>query len=245
MKNALLKSFVLSATLLGAGEASYAGEPDSKTENAPIFVKDPAFELKMLDYEVRRMMHRMLTRPAEMWFSDLLEMSLKGYDDPAKASLVHKTIQPLLKEDKPLIRGWTITWWAHMLCENNHHDLRAEVTEAIGAMKPFLADEDAGVRAAAVRALGDLGNYYDFKRKECFGELVKMLGDKDADVRKTAVFHIGYMGEKTMPKETLDALMPMIGDPDPEVAEKAKGFIDDIIHAGRKPAPEPKMHPQP
>lgn len=157
--------------------------------------------------------------------------ALRGAARTGNASVL-PDVAPLLRDPDPAVRAWAVE--ALAACSPAGSELPAELGPLLSdsdpsvrarAAKTLLRFPDAGIarvvleamavspepewRAAAVEALGDLG--------QGFGAVRNALADSDASVRRAAASALRGFD----PPVSIEPLLEALGDPDPTVRDEA------------------------
>jgi hypothetical protein len=204
MKSYILSSLMLSAAAVFAGiDDVQAQTPTSSvvnnTQNSGakrIFVKDPEFELKMLDYQVRAVVQSMIDNPRSVGVGTLTALS-RRQDDPRKAQYIYRMISQLIVHKDPGVRASGALWADFALTANAVHNLKKEEAEIVKRLIKRAADDSNEIaRGNSVMALGRIGSVLPDHRKACFDALIKSAEDSDEYVRSAGVLSLLELAEE-------------------------------------------------
>lgn len=243
MKNSFLSSLALTAAIAFMGadvvqaQQAKAQKPAANTNSAAanptkasaakntvkqIFKQDLEFEKKMLEYETKVLVQKVLNDPAEDWSQELSQYAgnHKGKMEAEYLCAMAKyMIHPAHVEN---VRCFGAQWMYFILAANPDIDLDKKLKGlAKSTIDMLLNDTSAQVRGVAALAVGSIGLHSDAMRDQCIDALVKASKDSHTFVRGSVVEELEAFGSEHFSKEARAALETLAEDVDTEIAEAA------------------------
>ncbi|NEN88796.1 MAG: HEAT repeat domain-containing protein [Okeania sp. SIO3H1] len=115
--------------------------------------------------------------------------------------------------------------WVAALEKMSDYDLESPVeipAQRVEQIGKFLNNEDSDLRAAAVKAVGEMGS----EAKQFIPQLLQLFSDEDSDVRDAAATAVGEMGSEA--KQFIPQLQQLLRDEDSRVRDAAATAVGEM-----------------
>jgi hypothetical protein len=229
VRQSLLSSLALSTAFVFAGENFVNAQVVSPQRAVPqIVTKDPDFELKILDYKVRRFVSQMIADPQNDWYSSIFALAQR-YDDPRKLQYISDTIKGLMAHKDENVRAYSAYWAYYTLSLNTNHRLNVDVRGLTARLiQRVERDSSEDVRFSALISLGVIGRNYPAEYQKCFDTYMHAAEDNSSYVRRAVVFDTVGLAKPKDFSRVRAALEVLSKDSDKGLAKYALESLEDL-----------------